>query len=318
MRPLVVVTGQGLALADRFSLELRLKARPGPKLHFFAAETDKITLDDVFSSARNAYGEDGAGCLARIARRICVRARASDRHKQRHREVLRALGDAASRRVVLHLTTNIDGIATKVAVEEFGAVWRPVQRFGDEVPIEAVRQDARDVLDSGRGLLHVPVHGEAGLAAVRGPVEWEGAKRLVQADLRKYDAYSTLVQGMGVQVTEIERLMEASALGYRLLSALLTVSSDNDDGIGNELEPADLLTIGYGAGRQPRRAHYPFERRMSEALRAGYPKGGATWRALVYQSSQETAEAKWYKAHGAEVTEYGDGDLSSVVRKALT
>jgi hypothetical protein len=98
---------------------------------------------------------------------------------------------------VLHVTTNIDGISTKLAVGEFGAVWRPVQRHGEEVPVESIRQDAREAVTRGRGLLHVPVHGEAGLAAVKGPVEWEGGKRLLQIDVQKYDGYSTLVQGMG-------------------------------------------------------------------------------------------------------------------------
>ncbi len=317
MRPLVVMTGQGLAYADGFHLTPRLRVRPGPEYHFFGPATEGKPLDDVFSAARRVYGEEGAGCLARITRRVCVRARRGDWHKRHHREVFAALRDMADSRVVLHVTANIDGIATEVAVKEFGAVWQPVERYREEIPIEAIRQDARDVVTRGRGLLHVPVHGEAGLAAVRGPLEWEGAKRLVQDELRKYDAYSTLAQGMGVQVSEIERLMEASGLGYRLLSALLTGRPDNDDGIGNRLEPADLLTIGYGAGSVPERVHYPFERRVQEARAQGHPQG-AKWRALVYKPHSEMAEVQWYRAVDAEVVGYGDGDLGRIVRDVLS
>lgn len=142
MRPLVVFTGQGLSLADGFNLTERLKAEPGAR-RFFERVPAKVPLDDVFSATRAEGGDDEITRLARITRRICMEARALDRHRDQHRQVFRLLREAAGHRVILHLTTNIDGIATVVGVREFRAVWRPVGQEGAEVPVEEIRQDVQ-------------------------------------------------------------------------------------------------------------------------------------------------------------------------------
>src|SRR5439155_3388502 len=211
-----------------------------------------------------------------------------------------------------------DGIATTVAVRDFGAIWRPVQRYGEEIPLEDIRRDVRDAFLGGRGLLHLPVHGEAGLAAVRGRPEWEGAHRLLQADLRPVDAYSTVGQGIGQQVREIENLMAVSKLGYGLLLGLLVGDAIDVDGPVGPYPPADLLAVGYGAGGTPGRADYPFERKIDEAGKRGHPSTGATWRALVYRgtSADVVRTAGWYAARGVEVIRYGDGELGTLVKTA--
>lgn len=321
MRPLVVMTGQGLALADGFDLTKELLAKvpePDPR---FPGLHDGESLDHVFSESRRrdpvTYKDVSA--LTKLTRGICVPARKSDKYKTHHRLLFGVLSDIARYRVVLHVTANIDGIGSHVAVKEYGARWRPMSDEPAEVMMDDVRQDARDVLSAGRGLLHLPVHGEAGLKAVKGGPLLEGAKRLVQADLRpKYTKhYSTLAQGMGVQVSEIERLMEFSGLGFRLLSGLLTGTSSHDDGVGNDLEPAHLLVVGYAAANAAERTHYPFERRLREAWRRRYPRGGARWRAVVYKPEPDKGEVAWYTRHGVVVVPHGDGDLGDVATRTV-
>src|SRR6266478_3485395 len=165
MRPLVVLTGQGISRADGFDLERELRdAIEEEVTRCFDLPRDSGTLDDVFSAARR-HSMQYLEALVRATRRTCIAARESGVHAH-HREVFGALRDAAANRVVVHVTTNIDGIATTVAVKVFGAVWRPVSVTW-EIPIADIRRDVLEVFAAGRRQLHPPVRGEAGLAAVQ-------------------------------------------------------------------------------------------------------------------------------------------------------
>jgi len=242
--------------------------------------------------------------LVRATRRTCIAARESGVHAH-HREVFGALRDAAANRVVVHVTTNIDGIATTVAVKVFGAVWRPVERYGEEIPIADIRRDVLEVFAAGSGQLHLPVHGEAGLAAVKGLPEWEGAQRLVQTGLQHDTAYSTLAQGIGQTVREIETLMAVSGLGYGLLASLLVGTVADVDRMIGPYPPADLVTIGYGAGATDGRLAYPFERRVREARQRGFSPQGSRWLALVYRGDSEDADSRPSSARRGGTTKPG-------------
>ncbi len=150
MRPLVVLTGQGISRADGLDLERELRdAIEEEARRCFDLPRDSGTLDDVFSAARR-HSMQYLEALVRATRKTCIAARESGVHVH-HSEVFGALRDAAANRVVVHVTTNIDGIATTVAVKVFGAVWRPVERYGEEIPIADIRRDVLEVFAAGRG-----------------------------------------------------------------------------------------------------------------------------------------------------------------------
>ena len=323
MRPLVVLTGQGISRADGFDLERELRDAIEEEVRrCFDLPRDSRTLDDVFSAARR-HSMQYLEALVRATRRTCIAARESG-VRAHHREVFGALRDAAANRVVVHVTTNIDGIATTVAVKVFGAVWRPVERYGEEIPIADIRRDVLEVFAAGSGQLHLPVHGEAGLAAVKGLPEWEGAQRLVQTGLQHDTAYSTLAQGIGQTVREIETLMAVSGLGYGLLASLLVGTVADVDRMIGPYPPADLVTIGYGAGATDGRLAYPFERRLREARQRGFSPQGSRWLALVYRGDSEDADspaiertAGWYDEARFEVRRYGKDELGAAARAAI-
>lgn len=330
MRPLVVFSGQGLALADRFNLTCHLAkalAKRAPKGKLLALLRRESTLDDVFTKARGTGGEPMLQELVVLTRELCSRERDKPDHPQ-HREVFEALREQACHRAVVHLTTNVDGLTSRAAVGVAGALWAPLQRAGADVRWETIAADARSVLTAARGVLHLPLHGEANLAAVGGDAH-HGARLLRVAPLAQLDANSTLAEGMGRgQVPRIEGRMIVSGLGYRLLGDLLAGNAvdvaslcdprfDTVD-VGPPIVPhgpADLLALGYGANAN--RADYPFERIVDAAHRKGVPSG-ATWRALVYQRNVCADEGQWYRAHGCDVWAFGDGELARWARAAMS
>src|SRR5207244_3312803 len=85
-------------------------------------------------------------------------------------------------------------------------------------------------------------------------------------------AYSTLAEGLGQGVPNIESRMILSQIGYRLLLALLdgTAAEVWEGDLLEPYSPADLLVIGYGAGRSQARVNYPFERKIAEAHSRGH------------------------------------------------
>jgi hypothetical protein len=261
--------------------------------------------------------------LIHRAREICYAARASGDHRAEHRRVLEILAAGAQKRLVVHVTTNVDGLATSVAVREFGGVWRPRLERCDIGDIVA---DARQVCTHQHGLLHFPVHGEVGLLADPDPT-FHGARRLVTVD-NDQDVpghYSTIYQGMGRhRVPEVATTMAFSAVGYGLLSGLLRgVPTPLPDAEPiPAFEPADLVVIGYGAGSSPERHTYPFESHVNEtiAVRGDAGASGAVWQPLCFQDSDEGTDRRtleWFSARGFKVTRYAVAELAATVRSLV-
>jgi hypothetical protein len=114
----------------------------------------------------------------------------------------------------VHGTTTVDGIATTVAVRVFGAAWRPVERYGEDIPVEDIGRDVREVFAAGR--FTCPFTARPVWQSSRAFPSGRARSAFVQTGVQHDNAYSTLAQGVGRQAREIETQMVASGLGYGL------------------------------------------------------------------------------------------------------
>jgi hypothetical protein len=316
MRPLIVLTGQGVARADGFNLTRRTKAIARVDLFTAAVQRrDRQNLDVLLESCA-AAGDDALDELLRGMRAICLKERRSTGRKTAHRDVFAALAEAAASRLVLHLTTNLDGLTTTFAVRDFGAAWPP---FRGAASVDDVVAEAQARLEAQRGLVHFPVHGEAGLVisssdgellqtfygeprALRGGGPWVPSLRL----------------GPAGGLAAIERRLAPARLGYALLDALLEGGTGRRERfVVPEHAAADLVVVGYGAEDRGARALNPFEARIDALLAAGRRDAGARWSALVYRPGERPRTVEWFAARGFTVLPYGDGELAQVVREAM-
>lgn len=312
VRPLIVFTGQGLAYADGFELTERLRGLPALtdcfEVHGAQYPDD---LDHVFSASGRA-GDPAFDRLILATREMCIAERATALTRPVHSALFATLAGAARSRPVVHLTTNVDGLTSEVAVVGYGALWRPLLEPCD---IDRLVLDVRNTLDSGKGLLHIPVHGEAGLLA-RG----DGARSLwTQRSLTEpAGGYSTLYMGMGRGVINIKDSMIASQLGYRLLVGLLTESEVLLDS-GHRIGPyplADLVVIGYGARGSSPRCEYPFERDIAASIAMRRPMFQPTRTALVFERAVGDVVA-WYSANDFRIVRHGDSDLVEQLQRSV-
>jgi hypothetical protein len=309
MRPLIVFTGQGLALSDNFNLAGLLQGTP-IGAGCWRAAPGATSLDNVFS----VTGHRSAKTLHQLiwtTQALCADAQVQP-PREHHTRLFSALGRIASARLVLHLTTNIDGLTTRAAAR-YGAEWAPLTR---EATIQEINGAVLRACRANCGFLHLPLHGEAGLAARKG-AQYDGGRCLWTPERgAQVNAYSTLAQGVGESVLRIEELMVVSRDGYKLLRALVCGSVETFEGgfTIRPREPAELLVLGYGAGASPARADYPFERSIEGVLRSlGTPRG---WRAMVHTSA-DPAVCTWYEQRRFEVIEYST-DLADQAVSTLT
>jgi len=320
MRPLVVYSGQGLALADGFDL-VRAKLWTQPELmtecFSLVPERQRADLDAVLLACGSA-GDRPLDLMMKALRAACFAERRARRELPHHRAIFEPLAREAQRRVVLHITANIDGLTSVVGVEEFGAIWQPRRALTD---IARIVSDAKEAVERDAGLLHFPVHGEVGLLADKSR---EGARLLITIDEDDgVGRYSTVYMGIGRnRVTDVPNTMAFSGFGYDLLSGLVrgapTVWVEGGVTIP-AIEPADFVVFGYGAGSAPEREDYPLESRIPDPSLAGAWKrpDGATWRACCYEPTAGDPTVIWFKRHGFDIVEFKNGELSEAVRRAI-
>lgn len=316
MRPLIVITGQGIARADGFNLTRRMKATPRlATLTAAVRRKDRQNLDALLEACA-AGGPESVATVVQDLRAICLKERRATLRKTAHHGVFEALADAAGQRLVTHLTTNVDGLTTTFAVRDFGACWPPFREPAERTAIHAAFQE---VLGRGNGLLHVPLHGEAGLFLSETDHDllqtYYGSPRTVAGHASWLPSLSV---GLAAGVAEIEQRLAPARLGYALFDALTASGTRSFDGLHvPDHAPADLLVIGYGAEETATRNAYPIERRIS-TIASGARDPGARWTALVYRPAENAASASWYAERGFTVVPYDDGELPRVVRQALT
>lgn len=314
-RPLLVVTGQGVARADGFNLTRRMKGTP--VLGALTADVrrrDRQNLDALLEACV-AGGADALAEVLRELRTICLKERRRTLRKTAHHEVFAALAAAAEQRLVVHLTTNMDGLTTTFAVRDFEATWPP---FRGPVSAADTVAAARGVIERGTGMLHLPLHGEAGLMIARGPdgemlqTLYGGAAGPSAAGwLPSLELFAT------AGVAHVEHELLPARLGYALLDALLRQTAAPCEGLDVPARPAaDLLVVGYGAEDDGTRPAYPFERRIDALVRGGERDRRSRWTALLYRPDRMPQSAAWYEAHGFTVVGYDDGALGEAVRQA--
>lgn len=314
-RPLLVVTGQGVARADGFNLTRRMKAtRRLAALTADVRRRDRQNLDALLEACA-AGGDDALAEVLRDLRTICLKERRTTLRKTAHHEVFAALGAAAETRLVAHLTTNMDGLTTTFAVRDFGAVWPPFRgRATRDETVAALRAP----IARGAGMLHLPLHGEAALLIARGD---DGERMQTVYGGSAWPAPGGWIPSLEIFATAgvdtVERELLPARLGYALLDGLLGEAASSCEGLDVPARPAaDLLVIGYGAEDDGTRPAYPFERRIADFLRRGARDPRSRWTALVYRPSQFPHTAAWYDAHGFAVVGYDDGELGAAVRQA--
>jgi len=317
MRPLIVISGQGIARADGFNLTRRMKATP--RLATLTADVrrkDRQNLDALLEACAAAGPEDLVSVLQDL-RGICLKERRATLRKTAHHGTFAALAEAGSQRLVAHLTTNVDGLTTTFAVRDFAACWPP---FGAPVRGDEITAAFQEVLDRGTGLLHVPLHGEAGLLLSEPDGE---VLQTCYGPPRAVDGHASwlpsLVAGPASGVADLERRLPPARLGYALFDALIASGAPHAAGLRvPEHAAADLLVVGYGAEDTPTRNAYPIESRIEALVAAGRRDPGARWTALVYRPAENPHTASWYAERGFVVAPYDDDELVRAVRQALT
>lgn len=310
-----MVTGQGVARADGFNLTRRMKGtRRLAALTADVRRRDRQNLDALLEACA-AGGSDAIAEVLRDLRAICLKERRTTLRKTAHHEVFAALAAAAESRLVVHLTTNMDGLTTTFAVRDFGAVWPP---FRGRVTREETVAALRAAIATGIGMLHLPLHGEAALMiasddddeklqTIYGGAAWPAPGGWVPS--------LEIFANSGIAAAERELL--PARLGYALLDALLAEDAASCEGLDVPAHPsADLLVIGYGAEDDGTRPAYPFERRITELVRGGTRDPRSRWTALVYRPAQFPQTATWYEGQGFTVVGYDDGELGAAVRQA--
>lgn len=314
MRPLVVYTGQGIARADGFNLTRRLKSLPQlARLGESLPRGDRQSLDAIVAE-RALLGAAALEDLLRALRALCLKERRSTLRKSAHHGVFAALGAAASARVVLHVTTCIDGLTTTFAVRDFGAAWAPFRRIAG---LPAIATEAAAVLSRGRGMIHLPAHGEAPLIAA------DGDDLLLQSyfgepsDLRGANAWaSTLRLGLARGVASIDASFPLAGMSYELLRSTLAGEPTRlADEPAVATGPADLVVIGYGASAA--RETHPFERCIAALRQRGLPDATTQWTAVVHRPDQNRRVSSWFERNGFRVEGCGDSDLADVVRRVV-
>ena len=318
MRPLIVFTGQGLPRADGLNLTRRMKATSRlAALTGDVRRKDRQNLDALLEACA-AGGDEALAEVLQDLRAICLKERRATLRKVAHHGVFEVLAEAAAQRLVAHLTTNLDGLTTTFAVRDFNACWPPFRRPCD---LDVVRSEMQQLLDRGSGLLHVPLHGEAGLLEA----EPDGARlqtiygtpRALPGDAGAW--LPSLLRGAAAGMAGIEHRLVTARLGYALLDGLLASGVQESAGLAVPARPAaDLLVIGYGAEEGKTRDAYPFESRISRLVAAGERDPASRWTALVYRPGENPLSAAWFAARGFTVLPYDDGELPRIVRQAVT
>jgi hypothetical protein len=320
MRPLVVFTGQGVPRADGLNLTRRMKATPRlAALTSDVRRKDRQNLDALLEACA-VGGDEAIDEVLHDLRAICLKERRSTMRKTVHRDFFEVLAEAATSRLVAHLTTNLDGLTTTFAVRDFAACWPP---FHGPAHLDVVRRDFQQLLDRGSGLLHVPLHGEAGLmiAEPGGAVLQTayGAPKMLRGDVESW--LPSLRLGAAAGMAGIEARLITARLGYTLLDALLCANGAADASADLDVPEhaaADLVVAGYGAEDGRMRETYPFEHRITRLVATGRRDPGARWTALVYRPHENAPTAEWFAKRDFAVLPYDDGELPRVLRQALT
>jgi len=309
-RPLVVVTGQGLARADGVNLARRLAAiEPVTEIRPTVEWRRRRDLDALVAAGVEAGG-DVARRMFEELRLACRKERRSLARKTAHQSLFTILRDLSVERPVVHLTTNVDGIGSAIAAGEMGAFWPALHeptRLGD------IRTGVLRVLEAGEGFVHLPLHGEAALI-----VSEEGVLRTfygAPSSLSEDGPWlSSLEMGIGRDVEAIEGSLELSRFGYHVLRTLLT--GEPTGARGAALPPADLLVVGYAAASRPSRRRLPFERIVGGWLE-GVPERRQRLEALLLESSENSASRRWFTHLGFHVDTHRLGELPARFRAIL-
>lgn len=310
-RPLVVFSGQGVSRADGFNLTRRAKALPAFAEHVRRLERcDRQNLDAVLHAAVGA--EVPPVDWIQAFRTLCMKELRRTFSKTTHRELFELVAGAAQSRLVVHLTSNVDGISTTILVRDHGALWAP---FRGVSSMARVRSDFVKAARAGRGLAHFPLHGEIGLY-VSEP-EGERLRTAYHHPEPGDDGttwISSLLLGPGRGLQNLESGLRPGGFAVSILEALLRGGPLDVEGVScGDFAPADLLVVGYGATDRGAHADNPFER-VLDSLSDEWSRQAGSRHALLYNSATPRHVASWFERHGFTLVSYGDDEL---VAKAL-
>ena len=309
-RPLVVVTGQGLARADGVNLARRIASLEPVTGIRPSVEWRRRRDLDALVAAGVATGGDVARRMFEELRLACRKERRSLARKAAHQALFGILRELSAERPVVHLTTNVDGIGSAIASGEMGAWWpvlHETARLGD------VRLGLLKILEGGTGFAHLPLHGEAALVvSAQGVLRtFYGAPSSLCDD---GPWFSSLEIGIGGGVETIEERLELGRYGYHLLRALL--AGEPAGARVSELAPADLLVVGYAAGGRPSREGLPFER-IVHGLFEDASARRQRLDAILLESAENASSHRWFESLGFRVSTHRLGELPRRLREVL-
>ena len=303
MKPLVVVSGQGLSLADGFNLIRELESLV-PDCFAMVPRDERNDLDLVVtrlfdaadarppladpSADWDAAGAQPASRLLRAIERLAPRTK-SDVEKRfpTTAELCRRLASIASRRLVVLFTTNVDRAARYGAVGS-GANWVAGAATSGETTIEVFTQWLAEIARLDPGFHYLPLHGEPDLVST-------GDGRKLAAGLPRPGWWTSLAEGLGRGTQRVDKQTSLAYLGYGLLKRLLVGAPHSG---ADPARAADLLVIGYGAGCKKRRDEYPFERTVDDSTRILGPTGRGSWAAISRWNHSERRCRKWFQDRG--------------------
>lgn len=307
MRPLVVVSGQGLSLADGFNLVRELESTV-PDCFAAVSPNDRSDLDLIvtrlydIADARSPRADPNtdlvearnqpASRLLSAIRQLAVHGPADfEKRFPTTADLCTRLGAIASTRLVVLFTTNVD-CAGRYGAVGHGAKWIVGDTPAGEATVEAFKQWVTEIAHLAPRFHYFPLHGEPDLVST-------GDGRLFAAGLPRPGWFTSLADGLGQGTRTLDQQSSVAHLGYRLLKGLLIGTSS-----GGSPDPAcaaDLLVIGYGAGCNDRRDEYPFERTVDDVASNLGATSRGSWAAIARWNHSNLSDQRcqhWFRDRG--------------------
>lgn len=235
--------------------------------------------------------------------------------KRQHLRLFAALAKQANDRSVLHLTTNVDGLTTAVATAMHGVPWPGT---GETLALADLENRISQKIKQNRGLIHIPLHGEAGLLLGDLPEAELRYQFLDQGfDSPLGHMTPTLFLGAAGGLESIESRLPTTALALRLALQMLRGAHPWDEGMDSPpgtSVAADFLLLGHGVGTRADPPSSPVRRLIQQTV--ALPPGNAGRRIAVLHVSSSQLARTWLREQGFEISLYA-ADLAVQAEEVL-
>lgn len=251
-KPLVVFTGQGLSIADKFNLTCELQRRE-PKLFKDFSKDERDNLDLVIGKYRDSDLSKHHILHERI-KQLTERDEFIKRGFSTTIQLCKMLNKISRVRPVVLFTTNVDR-ACRFASLENDAEWFFGREILGSTSLPNIQKWIKSIKSCQNGFYYFPLHGEPDFLST-------GNGGLDFTTIPNTSWNSTTAEGVGSHAAKVDTTFNIPKYGYGLIEDLLLGAYSID----KIADGSDFLVIGYGAGSTHQRCEYPFERRIKSVF----------------------------------------------------